>query len=246
MKATDSIEEEEEGGSKFTPKHQGEADECDLIPEEDHETQESHRGQDEGDEEEAGTNGPLAPRVGVLTHLGYHEELQAKNGGHHSHGTHTPSHTHTHSQSRHLGLAQVSEAVWLALVGEGAEVPQPKEAVLIQEPIPITDGDRREDHSQSTAHDDEGLDEGLKEGPAGPSLAQQPLGLEDTKGSNVSEGPAHKLLKLSKEESKHAFYLPKALFFAWVSQEVWNPPKSLSFYSTDSLSLGALHFLFSF
>lgn len=40
VKATDGIQEEEEGGREFAPEHQSEADECDLLPEEDHKTQE--------------------------------------------------------------------------------------------------------------------------------------------------------------------------------------------------------------
>lgn len=61
VKAADGVQEEEEGGSEFTPKHQGEADECDLVPEEDHKTQEPPRGEDERDQEEDGTQDPLAP-----------------------------------------------------------------------------------------------------------------------------------------------------------------------------------------
>lgn len=61
VKATDGIQEEEERGSEFTPKHQGEAEERDLIPEEDHKTQEPPRRHAEGDQEKEGTNGPLAP-----------------------------------------------------------------------------------------------------------------------------------------------------------------------------------------
>lgn len=189
VKATDGVQEAEERGSEFTPKHQGEADERDLIPEEDHKTQEPPRGQDERGQEKEGIKSPLAPRVDVLTHLGHHEELKAKDGGYHSHGVCTASQAHAHSQPRHVGLTQVSEAVWLALVGNGAELPQSKEAVLSQKPVPITDGDGREDHSQGGTGDDESPDERLEEGPVGPPLAQQPLGLEYNTGSSKSATP---------------------------------------------------------
>ncbi|KAL6051732.1 hypothetical protein STEG23_013904, partial [Scotinomys teguina] len=76
---------------------------------------------------------------------------------------------------------QVSQAVWSTVVADGAEEPQPKETVLLQEPVAIADGDRREYHSQGSTHD-ECPDEGLKEGSVGPLRAQQLLGLEDTTG----------------------------------------------------------------
>lgn len=46
VQATDGIQEEEEGGCKLAPEHQGEADECDLVPEEDHKAQEPTRRED--------------------------------------------------------------------------------------------------------------------------------------------------------------------------------------------------------
>lgn len=177
VKAADGVQEEEEGGGELAPEHQSEADECDLVPEEDHKTQKARRGEDERDEEEDGAQGPLAPCVEVLTHLGYHEELQAKNGSHHGQGTPAADQDHAHSQPWHMRLTQVSEALWPSLIEGGTEVPQPKEAVLSQEPVAITDGDRGEDHGQGSTHDDEGPDEGFKERPMGPPLAQQPLGL---------------------------------------------------------------------
>lgn len=61
VKTAGGIEEKEEGGSEFTPKHQGEAHEGDLILEEDDKGEETPRGEDEGDQEEVGTDGPLAP-----------------------------------------------------------------------------------------------------------------------------------------------------------------------------------------
>lgn len=61
MKAAGGIEEEEEGGSEFTPEHQGEAQEVDLILEQDDEGEEAPRGEDKGNQEEVGTDGPLAP-----------------------------------------------------------------------------------------------------------------------------------------------------------------------------------------
>lgn len=61
VKAAGGIEEEEEGGSEFTPEHQGEAQEGDLILEEDDKGEETPRGEDEGDQEEVGADGPLAP-----------------------------------------------------------------------------------------------------------------------------------------------------------------------------------------
>lgn len=75
VKPTDGIQKEEEGGCELAPEHQGEANERNVVPEEDHKTQEPSRGEDERDEEEDGAHGPLAPRVEVLTHLGHHEEL---------------------------------------------------------------------------------------------------------------------------------------------------------------------------
>lgn len=176
VKAADGVQEEEEGGGELAPEHQSEADERDLVPEEDHKTQKARRGEDERDEEEDGAQGPLAPCVEVLTHLGYHEELQAKNGSHHGQGTPAADQDHAHSQPWHMRLTQVSEALWPSLIEGGTEVPQPKEAVLSQEPVAITDGDRGEDHGQGSTHDDEGPDEGFKERPMGPPLAQQPLG----------------------------------------------------------------------
>ena len=56
-------------------------------------------------------------------------------------------------------------------------MPQPKLAVLGQEPVAITGGDGGEDHGLGGTQDDEGPDEGLKGGLAGPALGQQPLGL---------------------------------------------------------------------
>lgn len=190
VKAADGVQEEEEGGGELAPEHQSEADERDLVPEEDHKTQKARRGEDERDEEEDGAQGPLAPCVEVLTHLGYHEELQAKNGSHHGQGTPAADQDHAHSQPWHMRLTQVSEALWPSLIEGGTEVPQPKEAVLSQEPVAITDGDRGEDHGQGSTHDDEGPDEGFKERPMGPPLAQQPLGLEDATEVYVREGPA--------------------------------------------------------
>lgn len=188
VEATACVQEEEEGGSELAPERQGEADERDLVPEGDHKAQEPPGGQDERDEEEDAAEGPLAPCVGVLAHLGHHEELQAENGSHHGQGAHAAGQGHARSQPRHAGPAQVSEAVWPGLVGAGAEVPQPKQAVLSQEPVAVTDGDRREDHGQGGTHDDEGPDEGFEEGPLGPPLAQQPLGLQDTRGGTSGRG----------------------------------------------------------
>jgi len=42
VKAADGIQKDEEGGGDLAPEHQGEASECDLVPEEDHKTQEPH------------------------------------------------------------------------------------------------------------------------------------------------------------------------------------------------------------
>lgn len=61
MQATDGIQKEEEGGRELAPEHQGEASERDMVPEEDHETQEAPGGEDEGDEEDDRAHGPLAP-----------------------------------------------------------------------------------------------------------------------------------------------------------------------------------------
>lgn len=77
----------------------------------------------------------------VLAHLGHHKELQAKNGGHHGQGTHAAYQAHAHGQPGHVGLAQVSEADRCTQVGGDAEVPEPEEAVLSQEPVPVTNGD---------------------------------------------------------------------------------------------------------
>lgn len=74
--------------------------------------------------------------------------------------------------------------MWFTVVADGAEVPEPKETILHEEPVTITDGDRRKDHGQGSAHDDECPDEGLKERPVRPLRAQQLVGLEDTTGSN--------------------------------------------------------------
>lgn len=130
MKAAGGIEEEEEGGSEFTPEHQSEAQEGDLILKEDDEGEEAPRGEDEGNQEEVGTDGPLAPRADIFTHLGHDEHLQAEDGSHHSHGGHTACQAHAYSQPGHMGLAQVSQTVWFTVVADGAEVPQPKETVL--------------------------------------------------------------------------------------------------------------------
>jgi hypothetical protein len=73
--------------------------------------------------------------------LGHHEKLQAKDGGHYSHDSHAAGQAYAHRQPRDAGLTQVSEAMWLTLIGDGAEVPKPKETVIIQEPVPIADGD---------------------------------------------------------------------------------------------------------
>lgn len=224
VKAADGVQEEEEGGGELAPEHQSEADERDLVPEEDHKTQKARRGEDERDEEEDGAQGPLAPCVEVLTHLGYHEELQAKNGSHHGQGTPAADQDHAHSQPWHVGLTQVSEALWPSLIGGGTEMPQPKEAVLSQEPVAITDGDRGEDHGQGSTHDDEGPDEGFKEGPTGPPLAQQPLGLEDAREGHVKRGPCRTPSNLFREDPKHAFHLPTAMFPATVSREAGMPP----------------------
>lgn len=70
-----------------------------------------------------------------------------------------------------MGLTQVSEAVWPGPVGGGTEVPQPKEAVLIQEPVTITDGGGGQYQSHGGTHDDDGSDEGFKEVPVEPPLA---------------------------------------------------------------------------
>lgn len=127
----------------------------------------------------------------VFTHLGHHEELQAQNGDHHSQGAHAAGQDHAHGQPGHVGLAQVSEAAWPRLVGGSAEVPEPKEAVLSQQPVAIADGDGGEDQGQGGAHNDEDPDEGFQEGPLGPPLGQQPLGLEDTTDGMSGETLAH-------------------------------------------------------
>ena len=66
-------------------------------------------------------------------------------------------------------------------------MPQPKLAVLGQEPVAITDGDGGEDHGLGGTQDDEGPDEGLTGGLAGPALGEQPLGLH-IKGAHASQG----------------------------------------------------------
>lgn len=70
-------------------------------------------------------------------------------------------------------------------------MPQPKEAVLSQEPVAITDGDGGKDHSQGSTRDDEGPNEGFEEGPVGHPMGQQPLGLEDTIATVCQGGPCH-------------------------------------------------------
>lgn len=191
VKAADSIEEEEGRGRELTPERQGEAGERGLAPEEDHKAQEPRRGEAERDQEQDGAQGPLAPGVGVLTHLGHHEQLQAKNGDHHGQGAHTADQDHAHGQPWHVGLTQVSEAEWPGLIGVGAEVPQPKEAVLSQEPVTITDGDRGQDHGEGSTDSDVGPDEGFREGAWGPPLAQHPPGLEDTAEVTCQGRPRH-------------------------------------------------------
>ena len=87
-----------------------------------------------------------------------------------------------------MGLTQVTEALRCSLVGGCAEVPQPKLAVLGQEPVAITDGDGGEDHGLGGTQDDKGPDEGLKGGLAGPTLGQQPLGLGESTEAVCPEG----------------------------------------------------------
>lgn len=87
-----------------------------------------------------------------------------------------------------MGLTQVLETVQPSLVGGRAEAPQPEEAVVGQEPVVITDGDGGEDHRQRGTQDDEGPDEGFKEGPVGPPLDQQPLGLQAKPARTVHSG----------------------------------------------------------
>ena len=109
----------------------------------------------------------------VLIHLGHREEHQAKDGDHHGQGGRAAGQGHAAGQSGHVGLTQVSEAVRSSsLVGGHAEVPQPKLVILHQEPVTITDGDRGEDHGLGSTQDDEGPDEGLGGGLAGPALGQ--------------------------------------------------------------------------
>ena len=98
----------------------------------------------------------------------------------------------------------------LRLVGGSAEAPQSEEAVIRQEPLAIADGDGGEDHSQRGTQDDEASGEGLKEGPGGPPLAQQPLCLEDSMGQHVREGPPPHLASLFREDSQHVDQLPTA------------------------------------
>ena len=59
--------------------------------------------------------------------------------------------------------------------------------VLGQEPVAITDGDGAEDHGPGGAQGDEGPDEELRGGLAGPALGQQPPGLH-AKGGRASRG----------------------------------------------------------
>ena len=98
----------------------------------------------------------------------------------------------------------------LRLVGGSAEAPQSEEAVICQEPFAIADGDGGEDHSQGRTQDDEGSGEGLKEGPVGPPLAQQPLCLEDSVGQHVREGPLPHPTSLFREDPQHAVQIPTA------------------------------------
>lgn len=78
--------------------------------------------------------------------------------------------------------------MWFTVVADGAEVPEPKETILYEEPVTIADGDRRKDHGQGSAHDDECPDEGLKERPVRPLRAQQLVGLRaDGRHAALSE-----------------------------------------------------------
>ena len=61
VEATDGVEEEEDRGSKLASEDQGEANECDLVPEKDQEAQEPPEGEGERDKEEDGAHGPLVP-----------------------------------------------------------------------------------------------------------------------------------------------------------------------------------------
>lgn len=100
-------------------------------------------------------------------------------------------------------------------------MPEPEEAVLSQQPVAIADGDRGEDQGQGSTHNDEGPDEGFQEGPLGPPLGQQPLGLEDT-----TEGMSGRALlhpsNLFRENPCPCPQLPQALFSAAVSFETQN------------------------
>lgn len=119
----------------------------------------------------------------VLTQLRHHEKFQAKDGSHHGQAAQAAGQDHAHRQARHVRLTQVSETVRSSVVRGGAELPQPKEAAISQEPVAITDGERGKHHSQSHTDDDEGPDEGFKEGSVRQSWGQQPLGLGNTRGS---------------------------------------------------------------
>lgn len=80
MKTTDDIQKDREGGSELASEHQGEASECDLVPEEDHKTPEAHphpRGDNERDKEDR-AHSSLAPQVEVFTHLGHHDKVQVQ------------------------------------------------------------------------------------------------------------------------------------------------------------------------
>ena len=87
-----------------------------------------------------------------------------------------------------MGLTQVLETVQPNLVGGGAEAQQPEEAVVGQEPVVIPDGDGGEDHRQRGTQDDEGPDEGFREGLVGPPLGQQPLDLQAKPARTIQSG----------------------------------------------------------
>lgn len=104
---------------------------------------------------------------------------------------------------------QVSETVCPRLVGGSAEVPEPEEVVSIQEPVAIADGDRGEDQGQGSADNDEDPDEGFQEGPLGPPLGQQPLGLEDIMEGMSGKGPCSTPPTSSGKTLVHAPSFPK-------------------------------------
>nr|XP_020144953.1 uncharacterized protein LOC109731168 [Microcebus murinus] len=165
LKATDGVQKEEKGGSEFTPEHQGEDDECDLVPEEDHKTQELPQ---ERVKETGGRRTPW-PTCAISGRPHTPRTPQGPPGQ-----TWRPPRPKRPRGPGHVGLTQVSEAAWLTLIGGGAVVRSAKRRSQHPSQVEIQERITARGHIP----DNEGQEGGFNEGRAGPPLAQQPLGLQ--------------------------------------------------------------------